>query len=709
MLGTSFKFAFQAIAKYQNRPSSSTVLFSSTAEEDLTKPTQDLMERLARRIGLWCNLSNSRSLLKGDVPLPGILLAEDGSYIALLSETTEGNFICAGFDDSDDFEELSNAELKKIPSATFLSFSQVYINNDVFSKNGQTSEIEKRHWFFGSISNFWRSYLLVALAALFINLIALSSPLFVMNVYDRVLPNEAISTLWVLAIGVSIALLFDFTLKTARASIIDYTGRKVDLRLSQLIFEKVLSTTMSARPFSTGEYANRATQYEFVREFFSSSTIATFIDTIFVFIFLSAIWLISGPLVLVPTVAFIIVIVIGFVAQYRISKRIAAAANEAAQRQALLVETILTTETIKCLRAEGALSKRWRELTVNSTYTSEQIKQISSTAANSTQFVQQLVTVGLILMGTYLFAEGKVTMGAIIASVILSGRAMAPLSQLTMTIARFRQVLLSLSILNKIMEQPDDAPSSIGFVNREVLGGAVTFENVNFQYSEEADKALDGLNFNILAGEKVGIIGRIGSGKTTIGRMITSLYVPQEGRILIDGIDCQQYHPAEVRSAVALAGQSGDLFSGTIKENLLLANSSASDAELLEVAKKAGIATFISRHPKGFDMQVGENGNALSAGQKQSVTIARLLLTKPKIIFLDEPSGAMDLLSERNLIKNLKETMSPETTLILATHRYSMLELVDRLIVLDNGKVIADGPKNDVIEALKTQGQSVAK
>lgn len=706
MQGSPFKSVFQSVARFQSRPSSETVLFSAAVDGDLIHPTQDLLERLARRIGLWSKVFHIKSIWRGDAPLPGILILSDGSYLSVLSETKDGKFLVFGQHGIPDEDEISLVELKKLKANSFISFSQVYLNNSDPSENHESNVIEQRHWFFGSIARFWKSYILVAISALFINLIALASPLFVMNVYDRVLPNEAVSTLWVLAVGVSAALLFDFFLKTARAAIIDYSGRKLDLRLSQLIYEKVLFTQMGARPFSTGEYASRATQYEFVREFFSSSTIATFIDTFFVFIFLFVIWFIAGPLVFIPASAFILVVIIGFVAQYRISKRIAAAANEAAQRQALLVESIITAETVKCLRAEGALSKRWRELTVNSTFTSEQIKQISSTAATSTQFVQQMVTVGLILLGTYLFTEGQVSMGAIIASVILSGRAVAPLNQLTMTIARFRQVLLSLSILNKIMEQPDDEPSSIGFVNRRVLGGGITFEDVHFQYQEEADKALAGVSFKIEPGEKVGIIGRIGSGKTTLGRMMTSLYVPQQGRVLIDGVDCQQYHPAEVRAAVALAGQSGDLFSGTIKENLLLANSNASDDELLAATKQAGIDQFISQHPKGFDMQVGENGNALSAGQKQSVTIARLLLSNPKIVFLDEPSGAMDLLSERNLIRSLRQTLAKDTTLLLATHRYSMLDLVERLIVLDNGKVIADGPKKDVIEALKRQGQA---
>ncbi|MEP1441915.1 MAG: type I secretion system permease/ATPase [Hyphomicrobiales bacterium] len=699
----SFKTAFRAISSYFERPNSDTVLFSGVADDDLITPTDDTLQSLSRRIGLECSNKSVEQLLSGNVDLPGVLRLENNSFIAILNETENGSFLCFTEEAARVPVHLSRDKLSQLKGAEFYSFSKTYLNNREHSQVGHIAPIEKKHWFFSSISSFWRSYALVAVAALTINMLALASPLFVMNVYDRVLPNKAISTLWVLAAGVFLALLFDFALKMARASLIDYSGRKVDLRLSQLLFEKILSSTMSSRPFSTGEYANRVSQYEFVREFFSSNTIATFIDTFFVFIFLSVIWIIGGWLFLIPTSAFLLVVVIGFVAQYRISKRIASAANEAAQRQSLLVEVISIAETVKYLRAEGGLLKRWRELSVNSTRTQEEIKQISAGASNATAFVQQLVTVGIVLSGAYLFQAAEVTTGAIIASVILSGRAVAPLGQLTMTLARFRQVLLSLKILNQIMSQPEDGPSAVGFVNRVVDRGEVTFDDLTFKYEGSDQNALDGLNLKIGKGERVGIIGKIGSGKTTIGRLLGALYTPSEGRVLFDGVDSRQYHPAEIRAAVAVAGQSSDLFSGTVKENLQIAKPTATDEELLMAARLSGVEAFVTSHPRGFDMQVGENGSNLSSGQKQALTIARLLLMKPKIVFLDEPSGAMDLASERQLIKNLSTAFDDDTTIIISTHRYSMLELVDRLVVLDNGKVVANGPKEDVIKALQNK------
>lgn len=548
---------------------------------------------------------------------------------------------------------------------------------------------------------FWRTYLQVALAAFFINIIGLVSPLFVMNVYDRVLPNEAIATLWVLAAGVTLAFLFELLLKTARASLIDYAGRKADIRLSHMLFDKILNSSLSARPLSTGEYASRVTQYEFVREFFASNTVATLIDSVFVFVFLAVIYMVAGALVLIPAVAFLLALIIGLVAQHRIGRRVATAANESARRQALLVETLSTIETVKSLRAEASLLRRWQELTKHATRTSEEIKHISSSASNATQFVQQLVTVGIVIAGTYAFSEGSISMGAIIAAVMLSGRTLAPLGQIAMTLARFRQATSSLRIIDEIMKQPEDRPQTAGFVNRQIRAGSIVFDNVGFAYPGTEHNVVNGISFSIRPGERVGIIGRIGSGKTTVGRLLGALYVPASGSILIDGVDIRQYHPAEVRSAVAVAGQSADLFSGTVKENLLLGRADASDEEILEVAQATGVEAFVSRHPRGFDMPVGERGNNLSGGQKQALTIARLLLSKPKIVYLDEPSGAMDLATERLLLSRLRTAFAPEVTVIISTHRHSMLELVDRLIVLDQGRVIADGPKARVIEALQ--------
>ncbi|MCY0093652.1 type I secretion system permease/ATPase [Hoeflea ulvae] len=704
----NFNEAFRQISIHFERSGSSTVLFSGIPDDQIDDPDFETVREVANRIGLEVEELQLSELFGGNANLPVLVRTLSGGYISVFSDNEDGTYQCRQSTGDTGLARLDLRARAADLDPKALDFRRHYFNNSEEIGALHAGKIERQHWLKAAISPYWRSFVRVAFAALFINVLALASPLFTMNVYDRVLPNEAIATLWVLAIGIGVAFTFDFLLKFARATLIDYTGRKIDLKIAYILFQKVMNTSLSARSMSTGEYVSRVSQYEFVREFFTSNTIATMIDTCFVFIFIGVIYAIAGILAIIPAVALVAVVIIGLVAQTLISRKVAAAANEAALRQSMLVETISTTETVKGLRAEGILLKRWRDLTINSSATNEQIKSISAMAVNATQFVQQLVTVGIIIGGTYLFQEGLVTTGAIIASVILAGRAVSPLGQLAMTLARFRQAMLSLRILDKIMEQPEDTPETTGFVNRVIKHGSIAFENVHFRYPQADQDALDGLSFSIKAGEKVGIIGRIGSGKTTIGRLMSRLYQPHEGRVMIDGIDMQQFHPSEVRSAVAVAGQTSDLFTGSLKDNLLMGNPKATDEDLIEVSRKVGIESFIVRHPRGFDMPVGENGGNLSAGQKQSVAIARLLLADPKVVFLDEPSGAMDLASERHLISCLRQAIAPEVTMVLSTHRYSMLDLIDRLIVIENGRLIADGPKEQVIAALQRKPNGVS-
>ncbi len=699
----SFKAAFKSVASFYGRPSSDMVLFSGIPDEISESLDLADVEHLAQRVGLEVIRRNEREVREGNFDCPAIVVFSNGGVLPLLEVDADGRYATDLSGPAGQTQAIAHEDLVRLRPSYAFSFTLFYRNASEEALVGTAADIERRHWLVRALMPYWRTYMRVIAAALFINLIALASPLFTMNVYDRVLPNKAFPTLWVLAAGITLAYVFEFLLKTARSSLIDHAGRNADMRLSQMIFDKVLNSTLASRPMSTGEYANRVTQYEFVREFFTSNTIGLAIDTAFVFIFLAVIYFIAGWLVVIPAVALALSILIGLYAQAAIGNRMAAAANEASQRQSLLVEAIATIETLKSLRAEAGMLRRWQELMKLSSRTSEDIKHISSNAVNMTTFVQQMVSVLIVIAGTYQFSEGNLAMGAIIATVMLAGRTGAPLGQIAMTLARFRQATMSLKILDKIMEQPEDRPLTVGFVNRQITQGGFAFQNVSFQYPGSDQAVINGLSLRVAPGEKVGIIGRIGSGKTTLGRLLDGLFVPSEGRLLIDGVDIRQYHMAEVRAAVAVAGQSSDLFSGTVKENLLLGRADATDEELVHVARLTGVEDFVSRHPRGFDMPVGERGSNLSSGQKQALTIARLLLTRPKIVFLDEPSGAMDLASERHLIARLKNAFGADTTLLIATHRFSMLELVDRLIVIDKGRIVADGPKHDILAALNAK------
>lgn len=679
--GHSLKASLIAAANAFGVPSNETVLFSGTSIPEHSDEAADFIERVCQRSGIV--VEHTERLKEKQIAIPVIIQRRSGSFEFYPTGTDRNEILRAG-----------------MINRVFL-LSRFYSNSEERASIGTVGEIERPHWLMGPAATFWRGYLSIAVAAILVNVLAIASPIFIMNVYDRILPNKATSSLLALAAGVGIALVFDLILKTARANIIDRTGREIDQKVSYTLFDKVLHSRLETQPGSTGEYANRVGQVEFVREFFTSNTIATMIDALFVFVFLFVIYLIAGWLFVIPGIAYAVAVVLGLIAQYRIGKLVSRAANEASRRQSLLVESISTLETIKSLRAEGALLKSWADLTRASAITSERIKQLSSRSSHLTQFAQQLVTILIVIFGAYEFANGNMTTGAIIAAVILSSRTVAPLTQIALTLARFRQATLSLRILNSIMKQEEDRPSSTGFVSREITHGSFAFEDVSFCYPDTDAKVLNHISISVKPGERVGIIGRIGSGKTTLGRLLVGLYNPSEGRVLVDGIDSRQYHPAELRHATAYAGQSVDLFSGTLKENLRLASPEATDEEIVSAAKKTGVDEFASAHPRGYDLPVGERGSNLSGGQKQAVAMTRLLLGNPRIVFLDEPSGALDLATERQLIGSLARSFGPEVTLIISTHRYSLLELVDRLIVLDRGRVIADGPKAAVMKALE--------
>ena len=536
-------------------------------------------------------------------------------------------------------------------------------------------------------------------------MLALASPLFVMNVYDRVLPNKAIATLWVLASGVGLALIFDMTLRTVRGLIVDGTGRRADVMLSSRIFEHLLAMKMTGRPKTTGSFASQLKEFENVREFFTSSTVATISDFCFFGIFMFFISQIGGRLVVVPIIAAALVFVVGLILQFPLRSAANKAHREASYRHSLLVEAISSLETIKAIRAEGALQRTWELLVDQTARTLEGTRKVSLVLSNFTVVVQQLSYVSIIIFGSYLFEQGEISMGAIIACVILSGRAVAPFGSFATLVARSQQSLASLKALNTLMKTESERPVGKKYTENAINDGKIEFKSTTFTYPDSPNPALEDFNLTISPGEKVGIIGKLGSGKTTIGRLLAGLYEPTSGNILIDGIDIRQFHPHELRGAIGVITQDARLLYGTVRSNILLGSRHASDEEFLTAAKLTGVDDFAMRHPAGFDMPVGEAGSSLSGGQRQAITLARVFLLNPKVVFLDEPSCSMDLASERVLIEHLRKSLRPDATVIICTHRYSMLDIVDRLVVISNGRVAMDGPKGKVLEAFRSKAQ----
>lgn len=687
----------QFLARHFERPASRTILTAGLPLEN-ERLTQDLFLRAARRIGLRVEQVVRPLDSFTPIDLPAVILLRDGRPLVLL-RSDEAETCDVLMPETQGVIRATRQALSHLYGGEALLVARVYESASTEGMRGVAAE--RGHWFWEPLQARWRDLATVGLAALAINLIGVAAPLFTMNIYDRVLPNKAFSTLWVLAFGFAMVLLFDFALKIARSSLLDKVGKGLDIDLSQAIFEKVLNTPLDRRPASTGEFVNRVAQYEVVRDFFTASTLTLFIDCGFLFVYLLVIMMIAGWIAVVPLVAMAAVVVAGLVAQRMIGDRMMAAQAESSLRHAMLVEAVGAIETVKVIRAEGVLLRRWDNLIRTASRTQESIKAISSSAISFSLLVQQMVTVGIVVCGTYRFAAGDMTTGAIIASVMLASRAVAPLSAVASTLTRARHAFSALKTLDTLMQLPDERASSRNFVNRAVESGAITFRNAGFSYPQVDRQVLAGLNLQVRPGEKIGILGRVGSGKTTLGRLIAGLYPLSSGELLLDGVDIRQYHPHEVRKAVAIVSQDADLFLGSLRENILIARPQADDEALLRACRLSGVDDFASQHPQGYDMPVGERGRLLSTGQRQAVAIARAFLVRPRILFLDEPSSAMDFATERAFLGRLSQTLDPAQTLLIATHRFSMLTLVDRLIVVENGRIVADGPKDQVMAALK--------
>jgi ATP-binding cassette subfamily C protein LapB len=566
---------------------------------------------------------------------------------------------------------------------------------------GPSAIEEGRDWFWSAL---WRNrgiYREVMLAAVVINLLALASPLFTMNVYDRVIPNAAFPTLWALAFGITVAYLFDFTLKNLRSHFLDTAGRKADNIISARIFEQMLGMKMAVRPPSVGVHAANLREFETLRDFFTSATIVAFIDFPFILLFIVILWMIAGPVAVVPAVLVPVVLGVGIMLQKPLDKTIKASMREAASKTGLIFETLSGLETIKAQAAEGHLQRRWEELTEHSSLTNVKARGIAAFGVNFAVLMANLCTVFMVVYGTYLIADHEITMGALIAAVILSGRTMGPLASVAALLTKFSQSKESLERLNTLMKAPVERPMGQTFISLPVMQGRIEFNDVLFRYPRQKTPALSGVTFSVEPGEHVGIIGAVGSGKTTIERLILNLYQPESGSIQVDGIDTRQLDPADLRRNVGVVQQTPYLFFGSVRENITLGHEAVPDSSVLRAAEMAGVMNFLRDSEAGLDTQVGERGENLSGGQRQAIAIARALLYDPPILLLDEPTASIDPGSERRLYMHLKEIIKGKT-ILLVTHKSAVLGLVDKLILMDRGKIVAIGPRDEVIQKLQS-------
>ncbi|AQT59040.1 type I secretion system permease/ATPase [Cellvibrio sp. PSBB023] len=556
------------------------------------------------------------------------------------------------------------------------------------------------HWFWSVIGEYKYLYRDVLLTALLINFFALVSPLFVMNVYDRVVPNHATDTLWVLSAGMLIAISADFVLRMMRAWFVDLAASRVDVTLSATIMERVLGMKLAERPASVGSFASGLQSFEAIRNFISSATILALVDLPFVFLFLVVVLLISWPLVFPILIGVLLVIIYTAAVQKKMQLLAENSMQASAQRNATLVESLSGLETIKTLGAEGRMQVIWEKSTLLVSRVGVKMRLLSGSVGTSTLWIQQAVSVVIIIVGVYQIIEGNLSQGGLIAAYMLSSRIMAPVGQAAGLLMQYHSAATALTALDEIMAKPVERPLEAQWISRPRLQGAIEFKKVAFKYPQDEREVLRDVSFKINAGEHVAILGRNGSGKTTLEKLIAGLYEPNAGNLLIDGIDIRQLDPAELRRNIGYVSQDVNLFFGNLRENIAMGSPHASDEAILEAVRLSGLTDFVNQHPMGLAMPVGEHGQLLSGGQRQSVSIARALLNDAPILLMDEPTGAMDHTSEEEFKRNLLQ-FAAHKTLIVITHRTSLLELANRIIVIDAGKIVADGPKEQVVEALR--------
>ncbi len=555
---------------------------------------------------------------------------------------------------------------------------------------------EPKKWFWGALKYNLPIYKRVIVAAIFINLFVLALPLFMKNVFDRVLPNNAIETLWAMAIGIIFIMVFDLIFTLLRAYYLGKAGKRADLIMSNKIFDQLLNIKLSEKPASTGQFVSRVQSFQSVRDFFTSATIATLVDIPFVIFFIGVIFYFAGVIGWISVTAVVVVLLFSWVMQKRIKKVIEKSSKEEQLRQTTLNEAVAGLEIIKSVKAQNRMKTHWDESLNKTLYYGEKSQFLSQFTTQITGLISKLSTIGIIVAGVYLSLAGDMSMGGIIAAMMLNSRVIAPISQIVGMIIRYDQTMLSLENIDEIMMMEVEREDKT-YISRPNLKGDIEFKDVSFAYKGQSFETLKNINLTIKQGEKVAILGRIGSGKSTLAKLIMNLYSPTSGSVLVDNTDVRQIDPADLRRAIGCVPQEPFLFMGSVKDNITIGEQYVTDEEVLEASKAAGVHEFLGKHEAGYDLLVGERGEGLSGGERQSVTLARAIISNPNTMILDEPTNSMDKQSEQAFMKKMK-TLISDQTLILITHKMSVLSLVDRVIILDNGKIIADGSKEQVFK-----------
>lgn len=691
-----------ALCQLHQKPASRAMLTTG-----LPLPAQrlsaDLLPRAAARAGLQGRLLQRKLEQIPEIAMPALLLLKEGRSAVLLGWTADGSARML-LSESDGGEMLVTRELLADDYSGRVFFAQPQHQFDV---NHGTLIPRARSWFRDTLKRSRWLYADAIAASLLINIIAMAAPLFVMNVYDRVVPNQAASTLWMLSIGITGAYIFDLLLKSMRSLCLDLAGKKTDLIISATLFERIVGMSMRYRPARVGSFAQNIHEFQSLRDFLASLTLASLIDLPFTLLVLLVIALLGGHLVWIPVIAFPIALSIGWALQKPLAATMERTMALGAERQSSLIETLAGLDAVKVNNAESERQYQWEQTIGTLSRLELRVKMLSSLAMNITILIQQLAGVTVIVFGVYQIIDGHLSMGGLIACYMLSGRALSPLGQLAGLLTRYQQARVTMVSVDQMMELPQERNYDERPFTRKTLQGAIECRQLDFTYPQQQNAALKNLNLVVKPGEKIGIIGRSGSGKSSLAKLLVGLYQPDSGALMVDGVDIRQIDVSELRHNIGYVPQDIQLLSGTLRDNLVSGARYVEDEMVLQAAELAGVHEFARLHPKGYELQVGERGQNLSGGQRQNVALARALLLNPPILLLDEPTSAMDNTGEERLKQRLQSVIENKTV-ILVTHRASLLSLVDRLIVIDRGQILADGPKAVVMEALKKGQISVA-
>jgi len=694
------------LTKLNNKPASAEALahglpFDPTVEKQrlfsLDKSKSNV-SRAAAKAGFQSRLQQRTLSEIPSVVLPVILMLKDDKACVLTQISHSQGLAEIIVPEVDEIpQEIDMERLEEAYLGYFFLLKRTYEGasggDDEFGKPSDG------HWFFGTMMRFKGIYARVLLGTLLVNLFVVAGPLFTMNVYDRIIPHNATETLWVLASGICLVYLFDLVMKCIRTSFLETAAKKSDIILSSILFEQAMNLKLKERPRSVGSFANNIKDFESIRSFFTSSAVTAFIEVPFAVLFMIVIYSIHPVMARVPLTVMGVIFLTSLCMKAPIYRIVESTHEAAARKNGILVEALANLETIKAFNAGSSMQWAWEESTGDIATKSLRSRVMSNALSIFSAFLTQFSSVAIIVVGVYLIKAGELSMGGLIAINMLSSRTIAPMSQVVSLLAGFEQMRAGLKSLDELMNKEVERPVNKQFIRRQDFRGEIEFKEVSFAYPGEQINALTDVSFRIKAGEKVGIIGQVGSGKSTISKILLGFYEQDKGSIFIDGLDIRQIDPVDLRHHFSYVPQDVILFSGTVRDNLTLKLPHADDRAIIRAAEIAGVNVFTDRHPLGMDLQVGERGANLSGGQRQSVALGRCFIDETPLVLLDEPTNAMDYNTELQVITNLKQVTQGKTTVII-THKPTILEVVDRIIVMNNGCVAMDGPKAEVLAKL---------